>query len=123
MRSYSRKAFMSKQKNEVDKYIKDNYEKLIYESVAMNSGYVAKQAAAEFLWALSMHGYGAKRLNQFFEFFLQVCNMPNKIMGQTANADDIIDHVSNKFGIDFNRINTSYQSYEDFCKERDSDAA
>ena len=122
MMANSKRTQFAKRKDEVDRYIQKNYEKVIYESIAANSGYVCKQAIAEFLWALSMNGYGAKRLNDFFEFYLTVANMPSKVLGRQVNADDVIDTVQKKFGIDFNRININYQSYEDFCKEREANA-
>lgn len=120
MKALSRKTQLQKRKDEVDKYITDNYEEVIYDAIAMNAPYVTKQAVAEFLLALSMHGYGTKRLKEMYDWYIAVCNMPGKIMGQAVNADSVINEVQSKYDIDFSQINLSYQSYEDFCRERDA---
>lgn len=120
MKALSRRTQLQKRKDEVDKYITDNYEEVIYDAVAMNAPYVTRQAIAEFLLALSMHGYGEKRLKEMFDWYITICNMPGKIMGREVNADSVISAVKSKFDIDFSRIDLKYQSYADFCRERDA---
>lgn len=121
MMALSKRTQQQKHKDAVDKYIKDNYEEVIYDSIALNAPYVTRQAIAEFLLALSFHGYGAKRLKDMYDWYIEVCNMPGKILGHKVNADSVIKAVE-KFGIDFDRISLDYQSYQDFCKERDENA-
>lgn len=121
MKALSRKTQEQKERDRVDKYITDNYEEVIYESVSMNAGNIVRQTAAEFLKALSMHGYGAKRLNDAYEWFLAITNLHGKPMGKSVSAEDCITAME-KYGIDFGRIDTEYQSYEDFCREREQNA-
>lgn len=118
MKALSKKTAQEKEKNRVDRYIADNYEKIIYDSVAENAPYISRQAVAEFLWALVMHGYSTQKLQECFEWYLAVCNMPDQILGKTPNADDVIALMSEKHGIDFDRMQMRFQSYEDFCRER-----
>lgn len=118
MKALSRKTREQKDRDRVDRYITENYEEVIYEAISMNAGNVVKQTAVEFLLALSLHGYGAKRLNDAFEWFLAITNLPDKLMGQTISAEDTIKVIHDKYGIDFEQINPHYQSYADFCRER-----
>lgn len=118
MKALSRKTQEQKDRNRVDKYITENYEEVIYEAISMNAGNIVRQTAAEFLKGMSLHGYGAKRLNEAYEWFLAITNLPDKLMGQTVSAEDTIAAMS-KYGIDFDRIDPHYKSYEDFCRERE----
>lgn len=122
MRSLSRKAQEQKDRNRVDKYITENYEEVIYEAIAMNAGNIIRQTAAEFLKGLSMHGYGAKRLQQAYEWFLAITNLHGKPLGKSVDAEDCISAME-KYGIDFSCIAPEYQSYEDFCREREQNAS
>lgn len=122
MRSLSRKTQEQKDRNRVDKYITENYEEVIYDAIAMNAEHIIKQTAAEFLKAMSLHGYGAKRLNDVYEWFLDITNLPGKIMGKTASAESCMAAME-KYGIDFDRIDPHYQSYMDFCREREENAS
>lgn len=122
MRSLSRKAQEQKDRNRVDKYITENYEEVIYEAIAMNAGNIIRQTAAEFLKGLSMHGYGAKRLQQAYEWFLAITNLHGKPLGKSVDAEDCISAME-KYGIDFSCIAPEYQSYEDFCMEREQNAS
>jgi len=122
VKALSRKTQEQKERDRVDKYITDNYEEVIYESVSMSAGYIVKQTAAEFLKALSLYGFGTKRLNDVYEKFLGIANLPGKIMNQQVHADAAIEAMEKMHKIDFDRINVNYQSYEDFCKERAANA-
>lgn len=118
MKALSVKVSHEKEKAKIDRYVRENYEEIIYNGIAGNAEFVSKQAAAQFLWALSMHGYGTKRLHDCFEWFLAVCNMPDQILGKTSSADDVIRLMTDKYGIDFDQMQMNFQSYEDFCRER-----
>lgn len=122
MKALSVKVSSEKEKAKIDRYVRENYEEIIYNGMAGNAEYVSKQAVAQFLWALSMHGYGAKRLQECFEWFLAVCNMPGQVLGKTPNADDVIRLMADRYGIDFDRMQMHFQSYEEFCREREAKA-
>lgn len=121
MKALSRKTQEQKERDRVDRYITENYEEVIYDAISKNAGNIVRQTAAEFLKGMSLHGYGAKRLNEAYEWFLAITNLPDKLMGQTVSAEDTIAAMS-KYGIDFERIDPHYQSYEDFCREREQNA-
>lgn len=122
MKALSVKASSEKEKAKIDRYVRENYEEIIYNGMAGNAPYISRQAVAEFLWALAMHGYSAKKLQECFEWYLSVCNMPDHILGKTPSADDVIRLVSDRYGIDFDRMQMRFQSYEDFCREREENA-
>lgn len=114
MRAFSRKTQIQKDHDRIDKYIRDNYEEVVYDAIGMNAPNIVRQTVAEFLLAMSFHGYGAKRLQDMYEWFLTVTNMPGKTLGKEVNAHDVIDTMTKKYGIDFERIQPKYQSYEEF---------
>ena len=122
MRAASRKTAQQRQRLEIDRYVREHYEEMVYDAVAGNAGYVARQAVAEFMLALKFHGYTAEQLREMYGWYLAVVNMPGKLLGRDVNADDAIRNLSESCGIDFGQMRLQYQSYEDFCKEREERA-
>ena len=93
----------------------DDHGRLVYEDVTRNVNYIIVQVVCMFLWAMSMHGYGAKRLNEVYGWFLEIMRMPEKVLGKKLDADDMIAHMEKKYGIDFDQLRgMKYNSYEEY---------
>ena len=93
----------------------DDHERLVYEDVTRNVNYIIVQVVCMFLWAMSMHRYGAKRLNEVYGWFLDIMRMPEKVLGKKLDADDMIAHMEKKYGIDFDQLRgMKYNSYEEY---------
>lgn len=122
MKALSRKAQEQKEHDRVDKYIRDNYEEVIYDAISMNAANIVRQTVADVLLGMSLHGYGAKRLNDAMDWVVEVLNFPDKMLGTTVNGQDTIDALESKYGLDFSKINPKYESYAEF-KSRTADDA
>ena len=114
MKSLGRKTLEQKVRNETDKYLHEEYNKLAYSAISSQIPEVMRQVAAMFLYSLYLHGYRAKRLNDAYEWFVAICNMP-PVFGQTPKAQDCMEILTSKYGIDFSKINPHLESYEEFC--------
>lgn len=123
MKSNSRRAQRRKDEHQVDAYMEEHYGEIVYEAIRDNAPFVVKQTVAEFLWALSMHGYGRKRLAEIYEWFIGMDSLPHSIMGKTLDAPQIMDLMRDRYGIDFDRIGTTYPSYEEFLRMQEEENA
>lgn len=115
MRAYSLKAQQQKLHHESEKYILQNYEQVMYEAVAHEAPYLSRQMVAMMLYAMSQHGYGTKRLNDFYQWFLDVMNMP-EVFGKRIDCDNAIDMLAEKHNIDFTRLNIRFETWEEYAK-------
>lgn len=78
---------------------------------------VARQTVAMMLYALSMKGYGTKRLNMFFDWFVDVLQMP-KVFGREVHTMDAMEMLTDRHGIDFGRIKLNLQSYAEYARDK-----
>lgn len=113
MKAFSRKTITQKVKQETDKYLTQEYDRLAYEAVKAQAPYLMRQTEAMILYALSQHGYGQKRLNEIHEWFLGITRMPD-ILGKTPKCGDCMKYLTDKFGIDFSEVNPRMESWEEF---------
>ena len=61
-----------------------------------------------------MHGYGEKRLNEMFGWFLDTLRMPDELMGKKIGSDDVMYHLHRAYGIDLSRLDMQFVSYDDY---------
>lgn len=113
MKVMSRKTMQ----NVAAQYAIDHYQEICYEAIERQAPYIAKQVVAAVLWALKLHGYGEKRLNDVFRWTCDALNMP-EVMGQQAECEDAIAYLAQNYNIDFDRLKIKYQRYEEFVDER-----
>lgn len=118
MKSISRRTAKSKIQIESEKYVQDRYEQLMYEAVAESAPYIVRQAVAAVLYALKLHGYGEKRLNDVFRWTCDAMQMP-EILGRRADCDHVIELMAKQYNIDFTELKVEFQSYEDYKHDRD----
>ena len=100
MRSFGGVATKNRIKHECDRYVAENLEEIRYQLFCEVAQDDIRQAEAVFLWAMSLHGYGTKRLQQMHRWFVDALQMPN-IMGQTPAATDCMELLADRHGIDF----------------------
>lgn len=117
MKSLGRKTLRRKVEIETEKYMQDNYLELSYHAVCSHAPEIMRQTEAAILFAMSQHGYGAKRLKDFHEWYCAIMNMPADLMGKQPSLMDVKSLMESKYGIDFNKVNPHFPTYEQFCKD------
>lgn len=120
MKALGRKTLRHKVAIETKRYMEENYEELAYHAVCSHAPMIMQQAEAAFLYALSLHGYGAKRLKDFHEWYCAVMNMPEDLMGKQPSLMDVKALMESRYGIDFGKVNPHFPTYEQFCKDNDA---
>lgn len=76
---------------------------------------VAQQTAAAMLYAYHLLGYRKKRLQEMYERMLSIINMP-PVVGNQLEGNDLIDFLTNEYGIDFDRINLHTETESEYLK-------
>lgn len=117
MKALSRKTREQKDNARVDKYIRDNYEQIIYDSMAENFVHIVRQTVAEMLYGMSQNGYGKKRLHKVLGWFNDVNAMPEDMLGKRPDAESVMKYMKREYDIDFDTINPNYQTYEEYKKD------
>lgn len=115
MKSLGRKTLRQKVEIETEKYMKENYEELAYHAICGQAPIIMQETEAAMLYALSLHGYGAKRLKDFHDWYCQIMSMP-QIMGKTPKLLDVMQVMQERYGIDFDRVNPKFPTFEQFKK-------
>jgi hypothetical protein len=113
VKSLGRKTLRQKVEIETEKYMKDNYEELAYHAICGQAPIIMQQTEAAVLYALSLHGYGAKRLKEFHEWYCQIMNFP-EIMGKTPKSLDVMQVMRERYGIDFGKVCPKFPTYEQY---------
>ena len=103
-------------KRQAEKHFYQNYDMLRYEAFQQNANDIIKQAIAMMLYALSLHGYGEKRLNRIFGYMLDILNMPD-VLGKTPKADECMKYMNQKYHIDFDKVHVKLESLEEYQKK------
>jgi hypothetical protein len=112
----SKKTIYKKLEDAANKQIDEKSTEIGYNAVVGCMPHIVKQTEATFLYALSLHGYGAKRLNDFHEWFCAICNMPASIMGKENYAINTAEFMRDKYGIDFDKVRVVAPTYEKYFK-------
>lgn len=91
-----------------------------------NTGYAAVQEAAPeimaqaiavMLFALSKHGYGVKRLNDFYDWYCAMMDTPTEMLGKTPKAMDVMSFMSSKYGMDFERVKPKFKPFKEWYRD------
>lgn len=114
--AYQGSAGQRKAVKAAEKYMVEQYNELRYSAFKENAEDMTKQIEAAMLYALSRHGYGAKRLQEIHGWFKEVLELPN-VFGKPVNADAVMKTVRDKYGIDLDEIRVRIESHEDFEKK------
>ena len=117
MKVMSRKTMQ----NVAAQYAIDHYQEICFNAVEKSTPYIVRQTVAAVLWALKLHGYGEKRLNDVFRWTCEVMSMP-KVMGQQCECDDAIEYMAERYNIDFSKLHVKFQRYKDYVSEHQSKA-
>lgn len=123
MKALGKKSFEQKIRKATDDYMQKNYRELTYRAVAEAAPYLVKQTEAMMLFALSKHGFGAKRLKEFHEWFKIAAEMPANIMGKTPKVEDCENLLAKKYGLKLDTVRLNFPTYEEFCRQEQNDAS
>ena len=115
MKAYSLKSQEEKMRDIAYKYALENHEQIAYEALTNNAPYIIREMTAIMLYALSTHGYGEKRLNEIYEWFVDATNMP-EVFGKRIDCDNAIDMLASKYNIDFSRLNIHFETWDEYAK-------
>lgn len=117
MKAFGRKTLREKVKYETEKYLQENYQELAYNAISGAAPYLVKQIEAMILYSMSLHGYGAKRLKYFHEWFRAVAEMPSSIMGKTPKAEDCENFLASKYGLNIGDVKIHFPTFEEFKEQ------
>lgn len=107
--------------DDVNKQLNKERERIAYEALAAAMPDTVRQVEAMMLYALSKHGYGAKRLNDFHQWFCEISRLPSNIMGKSIDTRDVINYVRNKYGINFDETNIPFPTFEQYMNQDTSE--
>ena len=119
MKALGKRTIEQKIALETDRYMQDNYSELAYNAVSGAVPFIVKQTEAVMLCALSRHGYGAKRLKEFHDWFKAMAELPADIMGKTVRVDDCENFLAEKYGLQLEAIRMTFPDYETFKRQSD----
>lgn len=116
MKALGRRTLKQKVAIETDRYMQENYHELAYRIMCEQAPTIMQQTEAAFLYALSQHGYGEKRLKQFHEWYCNVMILPPDMLGKTPKLTDVITVVKDRYGIDLDRVSPNFPTFAEYCK-------
>ena len=104
---------------EVDKVLDEERAKIAYEAVQYAAPELMAQAIAVMLLAMSKRGYGKRRLNYFYDWYVSLMNMPSDMLGKTPTTFDAVKYVKENYGIDFDRVKPKFKEFREWYKSRE----
>lgn len=75
------------------------------------------QSVAVFMYAMSLHGYGAKRLKEFYDWYCAIMNAPADLLGKTPKTRDVVKLMSSKYGLDFGRVKPNFKPFKEWYRD------
>lgn len=116
MKALGHKVMTERIKIETQKYLQDEYDKLVYAAMIKQMPEYVKQTEAMILWYLSKNGWGKKRLQWLHSGFVSLTKM-SEVLGKVPQAKDCMKYLTDNYGIDFNEVNPNMESFEEFCND------
>lgn len=117
MRAFGNRTLKQKVIRETNKYMQENFKELSYQAVCSQAPAIMRQSEAVMLYALSLHGFGAKRLNDFHEWYCAIMNMPVNVIGKKNDMHNVLELMKSKYGIDFEKVKPDLPSFEEYQKD------
>lgn len=116
MRSFTSSAIVRKAQAEIDKQLEEKRLEIAYNALTANAPSIARSTEALVLYALSLNGYGKKRIQQIHEW---VCGMSEigEMMGKEVTFNGVKAHMAEKYGIDFEELTLRMPTWEEFRDE------
>jgi hypothetical protein len=85
-----------------------------YTAVQHEAPEIMRQTVAMMLYAMSLRGYGKKRLHYFYDWFCSIMNMPSNVLGKVPKTKDVMKLLTEKYEIDFSRIHAEFKPFEEW---------
>lgn len=116
MRSFTSSAIVRKAQAEIDKQLEEKRLEIAYNALTANAQNIARSTEALVLYALSLNGYGKKRLQRIHKW---VCGLSEigEAMGKDVTFNDVKAHIAEKNGIDFDELTFRMPTWEEFRDE------
>ena len=116
MRSFTSSTIVRKAQAEIDKQLEEKRLEIAYNALTANAPSIARSTEALVLYALSLNGYGKKRIQQIHEW---VCGLSEigEAMGKDVTFNDVKAHMCEKYGIDFEELTLKMPTWEEFRDE------
>ena len=109
-------AYAKQLKKECDKYVQKNLDDIrfeIFKEVVQDD---FQQAEAVMLYALSLHGFGSKRLQRVHEWVMAVLSMKNPL-GKTPTSQDCMKYLKEMYDIDCRECTVEFEDKEHYDKK------
>lgn len=101
---------------EVERILDEERAKIAYEAVQYAAPELMAQAIAVMLLAMSKRGYGKRRLNYFYDWYVSLMNMPSDMLGKTPSTFDAVKYVQENYGIDFDRVKPKFKEFREWYR-------
>ncbi len=89
-------------------------ERIAYDALAYAAPKIVSQTEAMILCALSKHGYGAKRLKEFHDWFKAIAEMPADIFGKKVTTENCEEYLAKKYGLDIRDVRINFPTWEQY---------
>lgn len=76
---------------------------------------IAQQAVAAMLYAYHLQGYRKKRIQDMFERFMSIINLPPTVSG-SVDGTSMIEFLEKEYGIDFDRIKLQTETEKEYLE-------
>lgn len=114
MKALGSKTLKQKVMRETDKYMQENYKQLSYQAICQQAPTIMQQTEAAMLYAMHLHGFSAKTISKYHNWYCAIMRMPAKAMGKTPKMYDILEFMKKTYGIDFTEIKPNFPSFEEY---------
>lgn len=103
-------------RHRAEQEVKKVYDELYYEAFRESAPETMRQTLAVVLYALSLHGYGEKRLKQVLDWTQAVLRLPG-CLGKSWSCTDCADTLKKRYDIDLSGITPNIETWEEYKKK------
>lgn len=103
-------------RHRAEQEVKKVYDELYYEAFRESAPETMRQTLAVVLYALSLHGYGEKRLKQVLEWTQAVLRLSG-FLGKSCRCTDCAELLKKRYDIDLSGITPNIETWEEYRKK------
>lgn len=87
----------------------------MYQQFCVNVQNITQQTICATLYAYELQGYTEDQIKEMYNTIKSVFELPS-LCGKDLEGADVINHIENKYGIDFSDFSIKIESFDEFCK-------
>lgn len=87
----------------------------MYDQFCTTSVDTVQETVSAMLYSFELQGYSADQIRSIYYQIKSVFDMP-AICGKDITCIDVVDHIKEKYGIDFSDFSIKFETFEEFCK-------